>query len=47
MRGIETAFFGTLGKDPELRTSKARKPWTAFSIAVTIGEDEDGRPLTQ
>jgi single-strand DNA-binding protein len=37
--GIECAFIGRLGKDPELRHSQAGKPWLPLNIAV--GEKED------
>lgn len=36
--GIEAAFIGTVGRDPELRTSKAGKPWLALSVAVGDGD---------
>jgi single-strand DNA-binding protein len=47
VRGIETAFWGTLGGDPELRTSKSGKTYCAMSVAVTVGHDEDGKDVTQ
>jgi single-strand DNA-binding protein len=47
MRGIETAFFGTLGRDPELRTSKNGNAYATLSIAVTVGQDDNGREATQ
>lgn len=31
---IECAFTGRVGKDIELRTSKAGKPWCSFTVAV-------------
>ena len=39
MNAIECAFTGRLGSDPELRTSKADKPWCRLSIAVGEGDD--------
>jgi len=35
---IECAFAGCVGKDPELRTSQAGKPWCSFAVAV--GQDD-------
>jgi single stranded DNA-binding protein len=35
MVGIEAALQGTLGRDVELRTSQAGKPWCKLSVAVT------------
>ena len=37
--GIETAFWGVLGQDPELKTSKTGKPFASFGCVVTVGED--------
>jgi single stranded DNA-binding protein len=34
MQGIEAALQGTLGRDPELRTSQQGKPWTRLAVAV-------------
>jgi Single-strand binding protein family len=34
VRGIQTAFTGRVGRDAELKTSKAGKPWVSFSVAV-------------
>jgi single stranded DNA-binding protein len=42
-RGIETAFWATLGKDPELKTSKSGKPFATFNVAVTVGHADDGK----
>ena len=48
MRGIESAFFGTLGKDVGLRTSKSGKPWASLSIMIGTGEeDADGHKKVQ
>jgi len=47
MRGIEAAFWGVLGKDPDLRTSKAGKPFCGLALAVTIGKADDGKDVTQ
>ena len=42
-RGIETAFWGTLGRDPDLRTSKAGNPFCLLAVAVTTGKDDAGK----
>jgi single-strand DNA-binding protein len=42
MRGIETAFEGTLGRDPELKTSKAGKPFASLALAVVTGKADAG-----
>lgn len=47
MRGIETAFWGTLGADPELKTSKGGNPFAIFNVAVTVGHADDGKDVTQ
>lgn len=47
MRGIETAFQGTLGRDPELKTSKAGTPYAVLSVVVSVGKDEDGKDIGQ
>jgi single-strand DNA-binding protein len=41
MRGIECAFWATIGQDIELKTSKAGKPYVSFSAVVTMGQGED------
>ena len=41
MRGIESAFFGVLGKDPELKTSKSGAAYA--TLAVVVGEDADSQ----
>jgi single-strand DNA-binding protein len=46
-RGIEAAFWGVLAKDPERRTSKTGKPFATMNVAVTIGNSDDGREVTQ
>jgi single-stranded DNA-binding protein len=38
MSEIETAFFGAVGRPPELRQSKAGKPWA--HLAVVVGKEE-------
>lgn len=40
MRGIQCAFTGTLGQDPELKTSKSGKPWASFSVAIDEASEE-------
>jgi single-strand DNA-binding protein len=48
MRGVEVAFFGSLGREVELRTSKSGKPWASLSIMVETGEeDADGHDKVQ
>jgi single-stranded DNA-binding protein len=47
MRGIETAFWGTLGKAPELKTSKIGNSFATMTVAVTVGQSDDGRGATQ
>ncbi len=48
MKGIEAAFFGSLGKDVDLRTSKSGKAWASLAIVVDTGEqDADGRDKAQ
>jgi len=42
IRGIETAFIGVLGRDPELRQSKAGKPFASLALAVVTGKNNDG-----
>ena len=34
----ETAFFGALGRPPDLRTAKSGKAWLSLSVAV--GKDD-------
>jgi len=41
VRGIESAFWGVLGKDPELSQGKNGKPYCNFGCAVTAGQDEN------
>ena len=38
MTGIECAFTGRLAHEPEIKTSKAGKPWASLSVGV--GESE-------
>jgi len=40
MKGIETAFCGRLGRSPELRMSKAGRPFCTFSVVVAIGAED-------
>jgi single-strand DNA-binding protein len=47
MNGIECAFFGVCGKPPELKTSKAGKPFASFSVGVDGGETPDGSKSTE
>lgn len=39
MKGIETAFTGTVGRDAQLRTAKSGREWLSFSVVV--GEEPD------
>jgi hypothetical protein len=43
MRGIETAFWGTLGGDPELKTAKSGNAFAVMNVAVTVGRDDTGK----
>ena len=47
MRGIEAAFSATIGQDIELKTSKAGKPFCSFGAVVPMGQDEDGKDMSQ
>ena len=47
MRGIEAAFWGKLAKPPELRTSKAGNAFATMSVAVAIGQGDDGKEILQ
>ena len=46
-RGIETAFWGTLGKDPELKTGRTGTAYAPMSIVVTVGQSDDGKDVSQ
>jgi single stranded DNA-binding protein len=47
VKGIEAAFWGVLGKDPELRTSKTGNPFATMNVVVTVGKDDDGKDISQ
>ena len=47
MRGIEAACWGQIGSAIDLRTSKSGRPFANFNLAVIVGQDEDGKQLTQ
>lgn len=47
MKGIESAFYGMVGKAAELKTSRAGKPYAAFSVGVDAGEDATGRAVME
>ena len=47
MRGIETAFWGVLGNQPELKTSRSGKPFAQVSVVVSVGQDADGKDVGQ
>jgi single-stranded DNA-binding protein len=38
MSGIESAFFGALGRDAEAKTSKAAKPYLRLNVRVGDGD---------
>jgi single-strand DNA-binding protein len=40
MKGIQCAFTGVLGRDPELRVSKAGKPWLSLHVAIDEASEE-------
>jgi single-strand DNA-binding protein len=46
-RGIECAFWGALGRDPELKTSKAGTPYAGMNVVVTVGAADDGKDVSQ
>jgi hypothetical protein len=46
-RGIETAFWATLGKDPELRTSKTGNPFATMNVVVSVGQSDEGKDIGQ
>ena len=46
-RGIESAFWGVLGKDLELKTSKTGNPFTTMNAVVTVGTSDDGKDVSQ
>jgi single-strand DNA-binding protein len=43
VRGIEGALIGIAGSEPELKMSKAGKPYCSFSVGVDAGEDDEGK----
>jgi len=47
MRGIESALWGVLGKDPELKISKTGTPFTTMNVTVTVGKADDGKDVGQ
>ena len=47
MRGIETAFWGVLGNELELKTSRGGKAFAQMSIVVAVGQDDDGKDVSQ
>jgi hypothetical protein len=38
MSGIEAAFFGSLGRDAEAKTSKNGKPYLRMNVSVGDGD---------
>jgi single stranded DNA-binding protein len=47
MRGLEVACWGTLGKDPETRISKAGNSFCVLSVGVAVGHDDQDRDVLQ
>jgi len=47
MRGLETAFWGVLGKDPELRNSKSGNSFATMNVVVVTGRSDDGKDVSQ
>ena len=47
MRGIESACWGTLGKDAELKQSKNGNPYLGMNVVVTVGKADDGKDVSQ
>jgi single stranded DNA-binding protein len=48
MYGVEVAFEGRIGSEPDHRTSQAGKQWCAFSVAIDTGAtDRDSPQATQ
>ncbi|MGA7324705.1 MAG: single-stranded DNA-binding protein [Rhodomicrobium sp.] len=47
MRGLETAFLGVLGRDPELRSSKTGIEFCSLNIGVPIGTSDEGKDVLQ
>jgi single-strand DNA-binding protein len=41
MNGISAAFTGRLGKDAELRTTKAGSSWASFPVCVDNDKDNE------
>jgi len=46
-RGIECAFWATLGKDPELKTSRAGTPYAGMNAVVVTGTTDEGKDVSQ
>jgi single-strand DNA-binding protein len=48
MRGVECAFFGSVGSENiELKTAKSGNSWASFSVGVTVGTLDDGKDQVQ
>jgi single-stranded DNA-binding protein len=41
-RGIEAAFWGVPGRDPELKASKSGTPYAGMNLVVPAGKSDDG-----
>jgi single-stranded DNA-binding protein len=47
MRGLEVAFWGVLGKAPELKTAKTGTRFATMNVVVTVSQADDGKELSQ
>jgi single-strand DNA-binding protein len=45
-RGIEACFWGSIGRDPELKTSRNGNPYVSIGVAVVTGTTDDGKDIT-
>lgn len=46
-RGIEVAFWATLGKDPELKTSKGGTLYCGMNAVCSVGKDDNDKDVSQ
>jgi single stranded DNA-binding protein len=47
VRGLECAFWGTLGKASELKTSKNGKAFANMNVVVSVGQSDDNKDVSQ
>jgi single-strand DNA-binding protein len=47
MRGIESAFWGVLGQDPQLKTSKTGTRFATMNVVVQAGQADHGKDVSQ